>query len=66
MAPIRIEEKIDFDKDDIFDFQILYNTERNSAEVKSNSPYVLSDFRGTKRDSGYSLQVSMINPDYDR
>lgn len=64
-SPIVIDESLDFDQDEQMDCKVHYDAEFNQVELESFNPRILTEYRGIKRKSGYTINIRVINPDYD-
>ena len=63
-APALISEDIDINADNKIDFNVLYNTNMNKAEIESYHPDVSNRFMGIKRKSAYTVRIKLTNPDH--
>ncbi|MCP4575540.1 MAG: hypothetical protein GY846_04580 [Deltaproteobacteria bacterium] len=62
--PEKIDESIDYDGDTMPDLRIVYDTERDRAEVSSNHFKILPRMDTYKRDNGFTVRVWLQNPNH--
>ncbi len=60
--PARIDESIDYDGDTMPDLRIVYDTERDKADVSSTHFKLLPRVDTYERDNGFTLRVWLQNP----